>query len=138
MSIKLLKVGNSFNVPQKQYICDTEQERDDLKAYFGDLALVIETGLTYILNSEGTWMDYPLGGGGENIDTTMIAEDFSIEKSYDQNDLVIYDGTLYRATTAITPGEFTPNTWVETNLAAEIEARGGSSAVHPDWNENNE
>ena len=113
MAIKLLKVGNSFNVPQKQYICDTETERNSLKAYFGDLCLVIETGLTYILNSLGEWVVYAIGGGGGNANTDLIAPDFNSEQNYSVNSTVIYEGALYRATTNVEAGEFDSSEWVQ-------------------------
>ena len=120
MSIKLIKVGNSFNVPQKTYICDTETERDNLKAYFGDLALVIETGLTYILNSEGTWMDYPTGGGGGDVSSDSIAPAYDpVETSYQQNELIMYDSEPYRANQAIAApaGDFDETKWTQVDIA---------------------
>jgi len=86
MATKLMKVGNSFNVPQKSYICNTIEERDELKAYFGDLALVIEDGITYILNSEGDWYVYPTGGGGGDVASEAIAPIYDpVETAYQQN-----------------------------------------------------
>lgn len=121
MSTKLIKVGNSFNVPQKTYICNTTEERDDLKAYFGDLCLVIDDGITYILNSEGDWYPYPTGGGGGDVSSDAIAPVYDpIETAYAQNELIMYDGEPYRANQAIAApaGDFDETKWTQVDIAS--------------------
>lgn len=122
MSTKLIKVGNSFNVPQKTYICNTEEERDNLKAYFGDLCLVIDDGITYILNSEGDWYPYPTGGGGGgDVSSDTIAPLYEPTKTaYAQNELIMYDSQLYRAKQAIAApaGDFDSTKWEKVDIAS--------------------
>ena len=84
MAIRLMKVGNSFNVPQKTYIANDSTERDNINALFGDLCLVIEDGITYILNSEGEWYPYTVGGGGGNANTDIIAATYDPTLAYSQ------------------------------------------------------
>ena len=135
MSTKLIKVGNSFNVPQKTYIANSTEERDNLNAYFGDLCLVIEdgTGITYIRSSytdediredpqKEKWYVYPTGGGGGgDVSSDTIAPIYNpTEIAYQQNELIMYDSQLYRAKQAIPApaGDFDSTKWDEVDIAS--------------------
>ena len=69
MANRLIKVGNSFNTPQKQYIADS---LDDLIASglgnFGDIAICGDkrdkTAITYMKDSNGEWKEVSLGSSG--------------------------------------------------------------------------
>lgn len=116
-----MKVGNSFNVPQKTYIANDSTERDGINALFGDLCLVIEDGITYILNSEGEWYPYTIGGGGGgNANTDIIAPTYDPTLAYSQYQLIVYEGELYRAKEAIAQpaGDFDSTKWEKVDIAS--------------------
>lgn len=62
MAYKLIKVGNSYNIPIKEYAVETLDELNLLKANFGDKAFVGEDGCTYIKRTED-WVKFSTGGG---------------------------------------------------------------------------
>lgn len=55
------------------------------------------------------------GGGGGSVDLSLIADVYNPERTtqYPANDMVVYEGKLYRATTATLPsaGEFNSTMW---------------------------
>ena len=68
------------------------------------------------------------GGGGGSTD--VIADDFSTESTYAVGDYVIYDGSLYKCTTAVTTaGAWDSNDWTETLVMDEVEAGGGGGTT---------
>lgn len=58
MSIQLTKIGNSPNVPVKEYICDTQADVDALPASapMGSIAFCIGTKKAYMKGSDG-WQE---------------------------------------------------------------------------------
>lgn len=58
MSIQLTKIGNSPNVPVKEFICDTQADVDKLPASapMGSTALCIDTKKVYMKGSDG-WQE---------------------------------------------------------------------------------
>lgn len=67
------------------------------------------------------------GGGGGSTD--IIADDFSTESTYAVGDYVIYNGDLYKCTTAVTTaGAWDSNDWTETLVMDEVEQGGGGSS----------
>lgn len=73
----LTQVGNTANVPTKQYICDTFADLDTIPSNFGDIALCLEEGDNngfYVCNSEGDFVHLcaangsgsGTGGGGSS------------------------------------------------------------------------
>lgn len=53
-----------------------------------------------VIYKNGTY--YGAGGGGEGADTEIIADDFDDTESYAVGDYVVYEGDLYKCTTAHT------------------------------------
>ena len=67
------------------------------------------------------------GGGGGSTD--IIADDFSTESTYAVGDYVIYEGDLYKCTTAVTTaGAWDSTKWTETLVMDEVEAGGGGGS----------
>lgn len=67
------------------------------------------------------------GGGGGGTD--VIADDFSSSSTYAVGDYVIYNGDLYKCTTAVTTaGAWDSNDWTETLVMDEVEQGGGGSS----------
>jgi hypothetical protein len=58
MSIQLTKIGNSPNVPVKEFICDTQADVDALPASapMGSTAFCIGTKKAYMKGSDG-WQE---------------------------------------------------------------------------------
>lgn len=54
MAVQLTKIGNSPNVPVKEYICDTQADIDALPATapMGSTAFCLENKLVYIKGSD--------------------------------------------------------------------------------------
>ena len=52
----LLTIGNSSNVPRKEYVVDTTAEMNELKKEFGTLVLNLEDANFYMCNSQGEWV----------------------------------------------------------------------------------
>lgn len=64
------------------------------------------------------------GGGGSGTD--VIAEDFDSTATYAVGDYCIYDGKLYKCTTAVTTaGDWDSSDWTETLVMDEVEQGGG-------------
>lgn len=62
----LMKDGNTYNTPRKQFICDKEIDKDSIPlndVMMGSKCYVIETDTSYILNSTGTWVEQTNAGG---------------------------------------------------------------------------
>lgn len=55
MAIQLTKIGNSPNVPVKEFVCDTQADVDKLpaSASMGSTAFCIETKTAYMKGSDG-------------------------------------------------------------------------------------
>jgi len=71
------------------------------------------------------------GGGGGGTD--VIADDFSTESTYVVGDYVIYSGSLYKCTTAVTTaGAWDSTKWTETLVMDEVEAGGGGGSSWTD------
>lgn len=51
------KIGNTYNVPEREFVCDSEQDLLDLpkNAPFGSKAFLIDTSEVAIKKSDGTW-----------------------------------------------------------------------------------
>ena len=79
-----------------------------------------------------------LGGGPENGDDavrltdlgTTIAPLFSSSSTYAIDDYVIYEGVLYKCTTAVaTAGDFDSNDWSAVRIVTEMGSGGGGSTT---------
>jgi len=67
--------------------------------------------------------DIPTGGGAS---TEIIADDFDATSTYAVGDYCIYDGKLYKCTTAVsTAGDWDSSDWTETLVMDEVEQGGG-------------
>lgn len=70
--VYLSKVGNSYNIPAQHYICDTNEDFEELKENtaipIGSTCLVIEEQATWE-KGESDWCILSSGGGGG---TTII------------------------------------------------------------------
>ena len=62
---------------------------------------------------------YGVGGGGGGADTEIIADDFDATESYDVGAYVVYEGVLYKCTTAHT-GEWDESDFEDTKVMEEI------------------
>lgn len=86
------------------------------------MAFLDYNGLEYF---KGTIVDATLSTAGKGADAKatgeLIAEQYSSSKSYKIGDFALYNGKLYRCTTAIqSPGEsWTAGHWAETSYAQE-------------------
>lgn len=80
----LIKVGNSYNTPVQEYICDTYQEFEN-NFYnvatpaipIGSLVFIAETGQTFIkslYNSIPEWKEIKSGSGGGGTKIVKITE----------------------------------------------------------------
>lgn len=87
MSFILKKVGESSNIPYREYVCDEVIDItliDTKTCSMGSTCYVINTGETYILNSQKQWKKYMgissggTGGGGTGTPNP--------------GDTIIYDG----------------------------------------------
>lgn len=77
---------------------------------------------------------YPVGGGGGGS-TEIIADDFDATSTYAVGDYVVYDGILYKCTTAVsTAGQWDANDWTETIVMDEV--GGGGTGGHTIIDEN--
>lgn len=66
------------------------------------------------------------GGGG----TDVIAEDFDSTATYAVGDYCIYEGSLYKCTTAVTTaGDWDSSDWTETLVMDEVEQGGGGGGA---------
>lgn len=73
MAFVLKKVGNQPNIPTQYFECDNEsdlQSIDTTYAPMGSRCYVINSGVTYALNSAKQWKKVPSGsnGGGDTPD----------------------------------------------------------------------
>lgn len=62
---------------------------------------------------------YGVGGGGGSADTEIIADDFDPTESYAVGEYVVYEGTLYKCTTAHT-GDWDASNFEDTQVMAEM------------------
>lgn len=68
------------------------------------------------------------GGGGGGTD--VIAEDFDSTATYAVGDYCIYEGSLYKCTTAVTTaGDWDSTDWTETLVMDEVEQGGGGGSA---------
>lgn len=68
------------------------------------------------------------GGGGGGTD--VIAEDFDSTSTYAVGDYCIYNGSLYKCTTAVTTaGDWDSSDWTETLVMDEVEQGGGGGGA---------
>ena len=75
------------------------------------------------------------GGGGGGTD--VIADDFDSTSTYAVGDYCIYNGSLYKCTTAVTTaGDWDSSDWTETLVMDEVEQGGGGGAGHTIIDEN--
>ena len=93
--------------------------------YDGCFAYVKATGKYYSYDSSNTtdpttgkWREYSSGGGG-STDTEIIADDFDPTESYAVGEYVVYEGTLYKCTTAHT-GDWDASNFDDTQVMAEM------------------
>lgn len=64
------------------------------------------------------------------IYASNIAEEYDSTATYDEGDFVIYEGVLYKCTTAIsTPEEWTPAHWTSTLVVDNFGSGGGASVT---------
>lgn len=70
MAVKLIRVGNQYNAPLKEYLCDLLTDRDTLDATMGDVVRVIETNETYIKTSSGWKKTNGANDNGESSEST--------------------------------------------------------------------
>lgn len=69
------------------------------------------------------------GGGGGGASTEIIADDFDATQTYAVGDYVVYNGKLYKCTTAVsTAGQWDSNDWTETIVMDEVGQGGGGSS----------
>lgn len=68
------------------------------------------------------------GGGGGDINTTIIAEEYDESVNYGAGDIVIYQSKLYKAS-GITYGTFNPDDWEEITIANNFLSLGVTSNV---------
>ena len=69
------------------------------------------------------------GGGGGGASTEIIADDFDSTSTYAVGDYVVYDGKLYKCTTAVTTaGAWDSNDWTETIVMDEVAQGGGGGS----------
>lgn len=70
------------------------------------------------------------GGGGGGASTEIIADDFDATSTYAVGDYVVYDGKLYKCTTAVsTAGQWDANDWTETIVMDEVGQGGGGGTT---------
>lgn len=65
----LTQVGNTANVPTKQYICDTYSDLNTIPSNFGDIALCLEEGDNngfYVCNSMGQFIHLCAANGSSS------------------------------------------------------------------------
>ena len=68
------------------------------------------------------------GGGGGGTD--VIADDFDSTSTYAVGDYCIYEGSLYKCTTAVTTaGDWDSSDWTETLVMDEVEQGGGGGGA---------
>ena len=73
---------------------------------------------------------YPVGGGGGGASTEIIADDFDATSTYAVGNYVVYNGKLYKCTTAVsTAGQWDANDWTETIVMDEVEQGGGGGTT---------
>lgn len=53
--VKLVKRGNSYNIPVKEYICEDPNELNEIPASMGTKVYCLSNQTTYIANGEGEW-----------------------------------------------------------------------------------
>lgn len=85
------------------------------------------------------WVDSDLEQGIEipemsdldaKVDNDVIADEFSEEESYAVGDYCMYQGKLYKCTTAVQSGSaWNPSRWSETLVSSEFGTGGGGSGV---------
>lgn len=69
-----------------------------------------------------------LGQGGDNANQN-IADTYDMTQTYDVDDYVIYNGMLYKCTTAVTaPGIFNPSYWTQTIIVDEMGSGSGDTS----------
>lgn len=128
MAYKLIKVGNSYNIPIKEYAVDTLDELDLLKANFGDKAFVGEDGCTYIKGTED-WVKFSTGGGGGNVtieEQARIMADLNIHMPDDAT----ADNHLYRIDYSNVPYDYYEgNKYMEEHGTVQL---GGCSSFRKD------
>lgn len=108
MAVRLIKVGNSYNMPIHKYVCDQLKEMSDIITHLGDKVTVAEEGVTYVRNSlphfeqeEAKWVIVSSGSGGG---AALTGKEYSLEESYKEGDYVTKDGLLYVAQDTIAAG----------------------------------
>lgn len=62
-------------------------------------------------------------GGGGSADTSIIAEDFSTSKSYAVGDYVVYNGDLYRCSTAHSAGAWDASHFTQITVTSELDTK---------------
>ena len=62
--VQLTRIGNSTNVPVKEWTCETYAEVQSLDTPWGSLAYCIASKKWYIKGSDGNWKEYPTSSGG--------------------------------------------------------------------------
>lgn len=70
-----------------------------------------------VIYKNGTY--YGAGGGGEGADTEIIADDFDPTESYAVGEYAVYEGVLYKCTTAHT-GAWDASDFEDTQVMAEM------------------
>lgn len=108
MAVRLIKVGNSYNMPIHEYVCDQLQEMSDTITHLGDKTTVAEEGVTYVRNSlphseqeEAKWVIVSSGSGGG---AALTGKEFDENESYEEGNYITKDGLLYVAQDAIAAG----------------------------------
>jgi len=127
-----IKNGDNLELSQ-----DTGNGLVSLKATILALATKILTNINFtsVLTTTdktitGAINEIAEGGGGGGASTEIIADDFDATSTYAVGDYCIYDGKLYKCTTAVsTAGDWDSSDWTETLVMDEVEQGGGGGGT---------
>ena len=121
-------INNSDNIELSQ---DTGNGKVSLKATILAVATKMLTAINFtsaLTTTDKTVLgainEVAQGGGGGGTD--VIADDFDSTATYAVGDYCIYNGSLYKCTTAVTTaGDWDSSDWTETLVMDEVEQGGG-------------
>lgn len=65
--VKLVKRGNSYNIPIKEYICEDPNELTEIPASMGTKVYCLSNQITYIADGEGEWLIAESSGSNNNM-----------------------------------------------------------------------
>lgn len=119
------EIKNEDNIELSQ---NTGNGLVSLKATILALATKIVTAINFTsaLNTSNKTITGAINEAAASGGTDVIAEDFDSTATYAVGDYCIYEGSLYKCTTAVTTaGDWDSSDWTETLVMDEVESGGG-------------